>query len=45
VPLVVGEGMIDQKAAITLVEPGHVDQLFHPQFKVRRCNSNRCNPC
>ena len=29
----VNEGACDERRAITLVEPTHVDQLLHPQFK------------
>jgi len=29
----VAEGMIDIKQAIKIVEPTHIDQLLHPQFK------------
>lgn len=29
----VAEGLVDQRRAIEMVEPGHVDQLLHPQFE------------
>jgi pyruvate,orthophosphate dikinase len=29
----VGEGLIDEKSAIGIVEPTHIDQLLHPQFR------------
>lgn len=29
----VADGMIDEKQAVQLVEPTHIDQLLHPQFK------------
>nr|AAY85370.2 pyruvate orthophosphate dikinase [Echinochloa crus-galli] len=30
---VVNEGLVDRHAAIKMVEPGHLDQLLHPQFE------------
>lgn len=30
---VVNEGLIDSRTAINMVEPGHLDQLLHPQFE------------
>ncbi|KAG6486687.1 pyruvate, phosphate dikinase 2-like [Zingiber officinale] len=29
----VKEGLVDTRSAIKMVEPGHVDQLLHPQFE------------
>ncbi|KAK3138810.1 hypothetical protein QOZ80_5AG0373670 [Eleusine coracana subsp. coracana] len=29
----VNEGLVDHNAAIKMVEPGHLDQLLHPQFE------------
>eukprot|EP00191_Tetraselmis_sp_GSL018_P020846 CAMPEP_0177593370 /NCGR_PEP_ID=MMETSP0419_2-20121207/9107_1 /TAXON_ID=582737 /ORGANISM="Tetraselmis sp., Strain GSL018" /LENGTH=773 /DNA_ID=CAMNT_0019084399 /DNA_START=888 /DNA_END=3209 /DNA_ORIENTATION=- len=29
----VAEGLVDERRAITMVEPQHVDQLLHPQFE------------
>nr|QFR35800.1 pyruvate orthophosphate dikinase [Garnotia stricta var. longiseta] len=29
----VSEGLVDRRAAIKMVEPGHLDQLLHPQFE------------
>eukprot|EP00951_Prasinocladus_malaysianus_P025166 scaffold219870_cov21-Prasinocladus_malaysianus.AAC.1 len=29
----VSEGLVSETKAITMVEPGHVDQLLHPQFE------------
>ena len=29
----VADGMIDRKQAVQIVEPTHIDQLLHPQFK------------
>jgi len=28
---VVNEGLVDRRSAIKMVEPGHLDQLLHPQ--------------
>ncbi|KAG2627649.1 hypothetical protein PVAP13_3KG261700 [Panicum virgatum] len=30
---VVNEGLVDRRSAIKMVEPGHLDQLLHPQFE------------
>ncbi|RLN01026.1 hypothetical protein C2845_PM06G22130 [Panicum miliaceum] len=30
---VVNEGLVERHAAIKMVEPGHLDQLLHPQFE------------
>lgn len=27
----VNEGLVDKRSAIKMVEPGHLDQLLHPQ--------------
>ncbi|AQK93869.1 pyruvate orthophosphate dikinase2 [Zea mays] len=29
----VNEGLVERRAAIKMVEPGHLDQLLHPQFE------------
>lgn len=29
----VAEGLVDEKKAVCMVEPGHLDQLLHPQFE------------
>lgn len=29
----VSEGIVDEKQAVLMVEPGHLDQLLHPQFE------------
>ncbi|WOL03197.1 pyruvate, phosphate dikinase 2-like [Canna indica] len=29
----VNEGLVDKRSAIKMVEPGHLDQLLHPQFE------------
>lgn len=29
----VNEGLVDSRSAIKMVEPGHLDQLLHPQFE------------
>jgi hypothetical protein len=29
----IADGMIDEKQAVQIVEPTHIDQLLHPQFK------------
>nr|CAD1829188.1 unnamed protein product [Ananas comosus var. bracteatus] len=30
---IVTEGLVDKRSAIKMVEPGHLDQLLHPQFE------------
>jgi phosphoenolpyruvate synthase/pyruvate phosphate dikinase len=37
------EGLITRNRAISLVKPDHLNQLLHPQFKVRQINP--CMPC
>jgi len=29
----VEEGLVDETKAVCMVEPGHLDQLLHPQFE------------
>lgn len=31
----VKEGLVDTRSAIKMVEPGHVDQLLHPQVIIK----------
>ena len=28
------EGLVDEDEAVLMVEPGHLDQLLHPQVRV-----------
>ena len=35
----VSEGLVERRQAIKMVEPGHLDQLLHPQ--VINCNHER----
>lgn len=33
---IVKEGLVDTRSAIKMVEPGHLDQLLHPQVDFRK---------